>query len=614
MRRLSPALLVDVVLVLAACVGLAPLVTVLLARRTHPFDLEWMEGGMLAHAWRLARGMSIYVDPSTEFIPYVYPPGYPALLALLGGTDGVDYALGRTVSGASTIAAAAALAVAVARVAPAGSRAAAWGVASAAAFLLAYPDSGAFYDLVRADTLALALLGWSIAAVVGDRPARGGAALEVVGGLLLFAAFTVKHNAAAFGVPLALGLWARDGWRSALRFGLAAAAPGLLFTLLMQAATDGRFVAYILSVPGAHPTNGARIFPGTPWELTRALPVPVTVGAAWLWWTAPRYAPIRRVGRYLPIALAAVACVLFVELDPPISWLPTPSVDEMDPMVHVTHALLSIGIQPVPGIGRFGIGFSALGLASLVVGLGTVVAVLTRGRTKVAPRWILGVGLASCALVVGALMRGHHGGFINVFMPMHWTFCLVGGAALARARGPWWTSAAVVAAVGQIAWGASRIEVEKLSPRPGDVEKGKQVVAMLRDMPGPVLSPYAPWLPVQAGHEPSFHLIALWDVDHEGGPFYADVARIKAAVQAQHWATIVDASPGMAFGVPERYRLVKRLPLKPGEFAPRTGWRATPARLLAPKPPRPARPAPKPASPPRGPDPVVPDGAPAAAQ
>lgn len=73
----------DLVPALAAASLVLNVVRGFLARRTHPFDLEWMEGGMLAHAWRIVHGLPLYPEPGPEWIPYVYPPGYAAVLAAL---------------------------------------------------------------------------------------------------------------------------------------------------------------------------------------------------------------------------------------------------------------------------------------------------------------------------------------------------------------------------------------------------------------------------------------------------------------------------------------------------------------------------------------------------
>ena len=55
-------------------------VYVLCYRYNFPFEIEWMEGGMIAHSARLLEGQAIYTKPSMDFIPFFYTPGYPQLL------------------------------------------------------------------------------------------------------------------------------------------------------------------------------------------------------------------------------------------------------------------------------------------------------------------------------------------------------------------------------------------------------------------------------------------------------------------------------------------------------------------------------------------------------
>src|SRR5215831_5931129 len=92
-RRLAFA-----VVSIPALVQVALLVYAVARRVAYPYDLEWMEGGMLNHALRLADGRGIYVPPSVHFVPYLYTPLYPAVLAALGHIAGLSYALGRAVS------------------------------------------------------------------------------------------------------------------------------------------------------------------------------------------------------------------------------------------------------------------------------------------------------------------------------------------------------------------------------------------------------------------------------------------------------------------------------------------------------------------------------------
>jgi hypothetical protein len=74
------------------------LLYVFIRRFSYPYDLEWMEGGMIAHALRLVEHRPIYAAPSVDFIPYLYTPGYPIVLFVLSKLFGLGYALARAVS------------------------------------------------------------------------------------------------------------------------------------------------------------------------------------------------------------------------------------------------------------------------------------------------------------------------------------------------------------------------------------------------------------------------------------------------------------------------------------------------------------------------------------
>ncbi|HEY2739292.1 MAG TPA: hypothetical protein VGK45_12875, partial [Thermoanaerobaculia bacterium] len=73
------------------------------ARFDYPFDLEWMEGGVLLHAQRLLTGHPLYAAPGLDFIPFMYPPGYYALLAAVFRVAGPGYTGARLCSIAATL-------------------------------------------------------------------------------------------------------------------------------------------------------------------------------------------------------------------------------------------------------------------------------------------------------------------------------------------------------------------------------------------------------------------------------------------------------------------------------------------------------------------------------
>ncbi len=246
-------------------------------RRDFPGDIEWMEGATLVTAQRLVEGLPIYGEPAADYIPFIYPPGFAWLVSKLG----VDYATGRTLSAVCIVVAAAALVYGARRLGTG------WFAAFATAGLLAatYDDTGTFFDLVRTDSLALALLGWSL--VLGDGPTR---AHTVASGLCLALAFTTKQHVALFGLPIGLWHWRVHGWRRAGTFALASAVPALLFSGAMIVATEGRYFTWIARLASSHGMVIDRLVPGAQVECWSALPWTTTAALALpLWMVRKRY-------------------------------------------------------------------------------------------------------------------------------------------------------------------------------------------------------------------------------------------------------------------------------------------------------------------------------------
>ena len=229
----------------------------------YPFDLEWMEGGMLLHALRVSQGLPLYVEPSPDFIPYIYPPLYSWVVGALGHLFGVSYSLGRAVSLVGSMAAAGLLIWAIRR------EGYTWlaALAASAVFLSTYDDCGAFFDLVRIDGLAVGLLAAALVISRGASPA----ALRA-GGVLLALAFATKHNHAIFGFPIALVLWKEHGWRRAATFAAWAAVPALVFTIILTITSRGLFLTYLLAVPATHPLVADRAWPQSEQELFLTFP------------------------------------------------------------------------------------------------------------------------------------------------------------------------------------------------------------------------------------------------------------------------------------------------------------------------------------------------------
>jgi hypothetical protein len=241
----------------AGVLALAWLAGLFAGRATFALDLEWMEGGVLVHAQRLAAGQGIYVPPSLDFIPFLYTPLYPALLALLSKLLGLGYALGRVVS-IVAFAAACGLVVfsSVASTPREATRplgragAAGLGFAGAGVVAAGFVFTGTFYDLVRGDSLALMLQALALVLAYHGRSRRSAA----LAGVVIALAFFTKQTASLVGMAIGTGLLVCH-WRRGLIYGLAASVVLGVGMLLLQSTSDGWFWTYVFDLHQSHAFN-----------------------------------------------------------------------------------------------------------------------------------------------------------------------------------------------------------------------------------------------------------------------------------------------------------------------------------------------------------------------
>jgi hypothetical protein len=534
-----------------------------LLRVGYPFDLEWMEGGMLLHADRVLKGEGIYVPPSMEFIPFIYPPLYPWVLAACAKVFGLGYAVGRTISFLGTIVAGAALVAAVRKE----GGTILLGLGAVGLFLSTYDDTGAFMDLVRADGLTIALLSWSF---VCARAQWWRAA-----GLLLVLAFTGKHTNALFGLPTLLWAWRFHGRSAALRYALWSVVPALLFTAALQLATGGWFLTYLVSVPSVHPYKGERGFPGAELDIVQALPVAVVLGLC-------AVALAMRARRWLALALVGALVVLPVAIAHALQEAGTLSSWQRA-------ASRALGTSDVLGEYVRHL-FSPRENFAFVVAAPFLLALLAVAakRARFTDSSAFWAGQIATSVVLGAIMRAHHGGFVNVLLPAMWLFSLWAAFA-ARAIVAAWTGSAVVrlatglALLFQCAIG--RWDLSRYAPTPEDVVAGTELIERLRAIDGDVFSPQHPYYPVLAGKRPSFALISLWDINHAGGPLTQFEKKVEQAFAEKRWAAVLTSEKALGYGLEKGYVRDATFRLPRGRaMRPKSGWPARPGQLWIPKP------------------------------
>lgn len=180
---------------------------VALQRIGYPYELSYFEGSTVEVAARVTDGLPLYGPPSTDFVPWPYPPLYFWLSGNVFHVTGVSLTAMRAVSLLASVAAIVLLGLIVRRVT--GDRTAA--MVAAGLFAATYWVSDLWFDTARVDSLLIALL---LAAVLAATYARGGAGGGVVG-LLVVAAFLTKQNALVAAAPLLVWLVVRRpraGW------------------------------------------------------------------------------------------------------------------------------------------------------------------------------------------------------------------------------------------------------------------------------------------------------------------------------------------------------------------------------------------------------------------
>jgi 4-amino-4-deoxy-L-arabinose transferase-like glycosyltransferase len=209
----------------------------------YPFELEWIEGGLVDEVNRLAQGGKLYVKPSLDYVPFIYAPLWFHVAALSSKIFGAGFFSARLVSFASSIGA---LAL-IFRFVHKETRAVVPALAAAAAYAASYPVAASFYDLAHVDSLFILLL------LGGLYLARFhvGTGATVASAALFALAFLTKQSGPGVFVPVALHLLLADR-RRGLLFAAVGGALMLGSALAYNHVSDGWFWHYVFELPAKH--------------------------------------------------------------------------------------------------------------------------------------------------------------------------------------------------------------------------------------------------------------------------------------------------------------------------------------------------------------------------
>lgn len=266
----------EIIAVLAALTFAAMYFYTALPRLVYPYDLDFVEDSIFMQSLRVARGQPVYVPPNADFDPHVYMPLYFWLGGWAIQLGGPSLGLLRLISFGATLVTTFLIYGIARRESGLG-----WiGIVCAGLFLGGYRINGFWYEIVRVDSLfvALTLGGLALSLYAGASNRR-----LILSAVVLALSFFTKQTGALIGLGLALYLFAALGRRAlwfAITFGGLTLVP--LFTL--NAFTGGWFFYHVFRIGSADPVEVGRIVNYVVFELFGVMTVLslMAIVAGWL--------------------------------------------------------------------------------------------------------------------------------------------------------------------------------------------------------------------------------------------------------------------------------------------------------------------------------------------
>ncbi len=215
-------------------------------RLVYPYELDWIEGGLLTSVLQILDGNPLYAAPSVGYVPFLYAPSFFYLAALAAKIMGPGLLALRLVSVAATLVSL----VTIALIVFGETKSWFWGIVSAGLFAGLYPASRFWYDLGRVDMVfVMFFLLFLFSLRRGYSPFW-----QVAAGV--FAALTIltKQNGFMMCLPI-IAVYFLLGWRKRFILPLAFLLVYGGISLAFVFSTDGWYLYYCYSVAFLQP-NG----------------------------------------------------------------------------------------------------------------------------------------------------------------------------------------------------------------------------------------------------------------------------------------------------------------------------------------------------------------------
>lgn len=244
-RPLLPRLFVpiQVAAVSLSLVYVAAFIYVVCRTLWYPFPLEWMEGGTLAVTQRILDGAPLYVEPSIDYVPYIYPPLYYYAAAAAASVLGLDFLAPRLVSLVATVG----CGCMIYRICVEETGDRVLAICGAGLFFAMFDVAGKWFHTARVDMLNLLFL---LVAVYAARFRSGFlSALAIAASLGL--AFWTKQSSILLAMPVLASMLAFGRCRALVAI-TAFLAAIVTPAVLLHEASDGWSTYFLFDLPRSH--------------------------------------------------------------------------------------------------------------------------------------------------------------------------------------------------------------------------------------------------------------------------------------------------------------------------------------------------------------------------
>lgn len=233
-------LFLKLTMLLIASASVLSFIIVAIIRINYPYELEWIEEGILAHVMRVIQGQPIYVHPTLEYVPFIYPPLFYYLSAFLANIIGAGYAPLRIISFLSSLGIAAIVFLFVKRE----TKDLLSSFIASSFFISCYSAVLFWYDIGRVDVLTLFLF-FSFLYLIRFYSSY---IIYMVAGILITLSFLSKQEGLPLSIPIIIYLYFID-WRKAIVLTVSLILSLMFAVILLDYINNSIFSYYTISLP-----------------------------------------------------------------------------------------------------------------------------------------------------------------------------------------------------------------------------------------------------------------------------------------------------------------------------------------------------------------------------